>query len=242
MIKTIIIDDEPKSCKVLYKILTDYCLDVEVKTFANNINEGIEAIKFHKPDIVFLDIEMPGGDGFSLLQHFDKPSFSTIMVTAYNQFAIQAIKASVFDYVLKPIGIEQIKNAVERYRRVEKPPTQKVDAITKLADKIAIPTQNGYELVDTSNIIWAQASNTYTVFHLSGGASFVSSSHLKKFEEQLEPNGKFLRIHHSYLINIAHVQRIIKTKSTTVVMSNGKELEVSIRKKEELAKIINNIN
>ncbi|MGV3597415.1 MAG: LytR/AlgR family response regulator transcription factor [Bacteroidota bacterium] len=241
MIKTIIIDDEPRSCKVLYKILTDYCQDVEVKTFANNINEGIEAIKFYKPDIVFLDIEMPGGDGFSLLQHFEKPSFCTIMITAYNQFAIQAIKASVFDYVLKPIGIEQIKHTIERYRRREKPPTPKVDAITKLPDKIAIPSQKGYELIDTNNIIWAQASNTYTVFHLTGGASFVSSSNLKKFEEQLETTGKFLRIHHSYTINLGHVQRIIKTKYTTVVMSDGKELEVSVRRKEELVKVISNM-
>lgn len=250
MINTIIIDDEPKSCRVLYKILTEYCQDVQVKSIANNMKEGVDAIKFYKPDIVFLDIEMPLGSGFNLLEQFETKFFTTVMVTAYEHYAIKAIKASVFDYILKPVGIDAVKEVIERYRR--KPETSEaVNDTFSIKDfpyllppttnRLAIATQNGFELVDTDSIIWVQASNTYTVFHIEGGGSIVSSTHLKKYETHLESSTNFLRIHHSYIINLTHVKRVIKTKNTTVVMSSGKELEVSVRKKELLYKTIKSL-
>jgi two-component system, LytTR family, response regulator len=246
MINAIIVDDEPRSCQVLSKILTSYCPDVKVKTAVNTVDEGIDAIAKYQPDLVFLDIEMPNGGGFSLLKRFSTPTFSTIMVTAYNQYAIEAIKESVFDYVLKPIGIDQLKEAIERYKkRVKKKEKNGTDTLSKLPlkvlPKLTIYTQNGYELIDASKIIWAQASSSYTLFHLTEGKTIVSSYHLKKFEDQLETMGGFLRIHHSYYVNIEHIQRVVKNKSTTVVMSDGKALEVSVRKKDELNKLIHPI-
>lgn len=245
MIKTIIIDDELRSCDVLKKILLNYCSEVEVLAVAHNAADGQKLVKLHKPDLVFLDIEMPGGDGFYFLDQCAPVNFKTIFTTAYDKYAIKAIKYSAFDYLLKPIGIDQVKTALSRLPENVGEKSYEVlkqnfrHGHEKGFYKLAIPTLNGYEFVGFENILWMQASDNYTIMHLKEKKQLVSSHNLGYYEDMLADEHPFIRIHHSYIINMNHIQRLTKKKQTSVVMSDGKELDVSVRKKDMLLALIN---
>ena len=239
MITVIIVDDEEKSRKTMLSLLTTYCLNVKVCELCDSVDTAVAAIEKHKPDLVFLDIEMPFHNGFNLLERIKNPDFKVVFVTAYDRYAIQAIKYNAMDYLMKPVNVQELKQTVEKFEEREKS-TKKNDSFealltmikTKLA-KIAVPTFEGLKMVNSADIIKCIANDTYTTLYFTDGKKLMVSKLLKEYEDLLEPFN-FFRIHNSVLINLSHVTKYIKGDGGSVLMSDGETCEVSRRKKNEL--------
>lgn len=244
MITTVIIDDEKRSISVLQTLLTDYCPEVSIVGTSDDALKGVELIRQKQPDLVFLDIRMPGINAFELLDHFNDPQFRIVFTTAYDNHAVKAIKYAALDYLLKPIGIEDLKGAISRFNQQLQKPGNRLHVLAenernplKKYSKIAIPSVHGYDFLDTADIVWINASDAYSVFHLTNGSTITASSNLKKYEELLD-NTTFLRIHHSHIININHVKKYIRAKNAYVIMLDGTELEISQRRKDVMSGFI----
>lgn len=242
LLRAIIVDDETAAREKIAFLLTRYCADtVQVVAECGDGEEALAAIGAHRPDLLFLDVEMPRMTGFDLLRKVERPTFDVIFTTAYDHYAIKAIKFSAIDYLLKPIDIDQVKEAIARVqeKRAKGGATERVAQLMEntrpgaAISSISIPGKDGFVMVRIEDIIWCEAVNYYTVFHLTGRRELVATRTLKDFEEMLEPSG-FARIHHSHLINLAHLSRYIKGAGGQVVMSDGRTLDVSRRKKDEL--------
>jgi two-component system LytT family response regulator len=242
MIRTIVIDDESKSRETTVELLRRYCPQVDLLKDAASGEEAYPAIMDLKPDLVLLDIEMPYEDGFSFLKRFDRIPFEVIFITAYNQYAIQAIRVCALDYLLKPLSITDLKNAVARVNTGvrEKKSDKKYEMLlhniaqTGQASpgKLAIPTRDGLEFLDMKDIIVLEADGGYTTIKLSGGKKTVSTRNLKEYEDIL-PDTLFFRAHHSYMININHIRNYHKGEGGYVVMSDLSSIDISKRKKKE---------
>lgn len=241
MINALIIDDENKSIQVLSKLIEKYCPEVNLVGSAGNSLRAMEMMNEHKPDLLFLDIEMPGFSGFELLEQIKEPTFKVIFVTGHEHYALKAIRASALDYLLKPVSIAQLKLAMDRY--LQNNTQQEVKKLMTLTEnrhklnKIAIPTSLGFDFISTDDIIWMQASESYTILHLKDKTTLVSSQNLKVYEELLETS-LFVRIHHSHMINLNHLEKYLRNKNAHVLMSDGHQLEVSQRKKDMLLQLI----
>lgn len=237
-IKALIIDDEERGIDVLSRMLGTYCPSLHVAGVATDIVSGVQLIKSLKPDVVFLDVEMPGGNGFKLLEHLEPPDFEVIFVTAYNEYAIRAIKFSALDYLLKPVHAEELQQAVERLRlRLQQksgssPLRHFKDHMTKgnPFSKIVLNDHNGFYFVEISNIIYCEAHESYTHFYLAGGSKHTVSRPLKEYEDLLSEL-HFFRIHKSYLINLSRVASV--SKEYQVVMDDKTELPLSFRKRND---------
>jgi two-component system LytT family response regulator len=243
-LKAILIDDESNSRNSLLQKLHTHCPQVDVIAEAENGEEGIKAIETHKPDIVFLDVEMPRMNGFNMLQQLQRRDFELIFTTAYDHYAIQAIRCSALDYLVKPIPILALKQAVERAqeKRQTNAPNQRIETLLyNLLDeknantRIAIPSMEGLQFVEIAGIVYLEAESNYTFIHLDPAARITVSKTLKDFEELL-PAHTFIRIHHSFLINKNHIRKYLKGEGGQVLMSNGKMLDVARRKKDEFMK------
>lgn len=238
--KAVIIDDEADSRQILANYLAKYCADIEVCGFGESVATGGEAIQKHKPDVVFLDIEMPYGNGFDLLDSIEEITFETVFVTAFDHYAIQALNQSAAYYLLKPISIDELINAVNKIRteRQEKNYTRHsnvlVDNIrTPVNQKIMLPTMEGFEIVTINTILYCEAADNFTRFYLEGLANpLLICKTLKYFEDILKEH-RFLRIHRSHLINPDHVIRYTKGKGGSVTMKNNRELEMSAEKRQQ---------
>jgi len=247
-IKTIIIDDEPKLRKVLKIKLEQYCSDVEVVGVASNISEGYEQIKSSNPQIVFLDISMPGGSGFDLLGKFDEIPFEVIFVTGFNDYVLDALKVSAVDYLLKPVVTEDLVNAVERARgriadrdKIERYHILKHNFhhLGEQDTKIAIPGANAYDFVQIKDIIRCEGWQKYTRIHLANGTCILSSYNIGVFKGMLENYG-FYSTHKSHLINCKIITLYLR--EGMVIMKDGSQVPVARRKKEEFTEqIIKNI-
>jgi two-component system LytT family response regulator len=238
VIKAIIVDDEKKSRATLLNLLNDYCPMVKVTDSCDSVDSAISAIERKTPDVVFLDIEMPLHNGFNLLERVKDPEFAVVFVTAYNEYAIQAIKLNAMDYLLKPVDVTELMLAVEKIKKREKAVpapdyTALIEMLKSKSAKIAVPTFEGLQMVNAGDIIKCVADDTYTVLHLVNGKKLMVSKLLKEYEELLEPFN-FFRIHNSYLINLVHVTKYVKGDGGYVIMSDGESCEVSRRKKNEL--------
>lgn len=241
-LRALIIDDEANAREKLAFLLERYCADaVAVIGICKDGEEAVAAIRQHQPDLLFLDVEMPRMTGFDVLREAGKGKHDVIFTTAYDHYAIKAIKFAAIDYLLKPIDIDQLKDAIARTLEkrgtagAEQRKEQLVESTRPGAalSGISIPSKDGFVMVKLEEIIWCEAVNYYTVFHLAGKRELVATRTLKDFEELLDASG-FARIHHSHLINLAHLARYIKGAGGQVVMSDGKTLDVSRRKKDEL--------
>ena len=246
MLTAIIIDDESNSRNALLQKIIKYCTEVTVIAACENGEQGIETIETKKPDIVFLDVEMPRMNGFTMLQQLKNKNFEIIFVTAYDHYAIKAIKFSALDYLLKPVEAEDLKTAVEKVtqKRKEREGNNRVELLLQnfLEEKtahqrIAIASMEGLQFVPTDDIIYLEANSNYTSFYLTNNRKIMAAKTLKDFEELL-PASMFIRIHHSYLINKNGVEKYIKGEGGQVVMKNGVTLDVARRKKEEFMKAI----
>lgn len=246
MLTAIIIDDETNSRNALRQKITRHCNNVMIIADCENGEEGIEKIETQKPDIIFLDIEMPRMNGFTMLQQIKNKNFEVIFITAYDHYAIKAIKFSALDYLLKPVEVEDLKAAVEKVtqKRKQMDGNKRVELLVQnfLEEKtahqrIAISSMEGLQFVTTNDIIYLEANSNYTSFYLADNRKITATKTLKDFEEIL-PASMFIRIHHSYLINKNGIEKYIKGEGGQVVMKNGVTLDVARRKKEEFMKAI----
>jgi two-component system LytT family response regulator len=244
MIDAVIIDDEQHGIEAMYELLNIYCPHIKVTGTARHIIEGYEKIVKLKPQVVFLDVEMPGGNGFDLLAKFDPIDFDIIFVTAYHEYAIKALQFSAIDYILKPVRVEDLKMAIERLNHKTILNQQaRYEALKEnlthlhAIDRIILPSQDEYNFVKIADIVFCEADNNYTKFHLADGKTKMVSRTLKEYEIMLEGQN-FYRIHKSYLANMAHLTRVVKADGMSIFMSNGKELPVSLRRRDEFSEYL----
>ena len=242
MVKAVIIDDDYGSRVVLREILKKAIKNVELLGEAGSVEEGLVLIERVNPDLVFLDISMPDGTGFDLLDKIKKIDFKIIFITAYSEFAVKAFKYSAFDYIVKPINIEEIAKAISRIRKV-----RKVDskiAVNSLKDNllsniesgsttIALPELNGFAIIAVDKIVRCEGMRNYTRIIFKEEEEKVVSRTLLEFEKLLTPLG-FIRIHRSHLVNLANVVRYIKAQGGLVELKTGELLNVSPKYKEDL--------
>ncbi len=246
MIKTVIIEDEQKSMEVLAALIRRNCPDLEIVATAANVAQGVEIIRQYQPALVFLDVSMPDGSGFDLLEKVDQ-KFELIFATASDQYAIKAIKFSACDYLLKPIDAEELVAAVDKVK-LKQNQLPSMDNLRFLVDqlkradenfqKITLPTGNAYEIVNIRDIIRCEADGSYTVFYLTDKRKLLISAGLKHYEELL-PERDFIRVHHHHLINMNHVLRFLKEDGGYAIMSDGSKIEISRRKKEAFMERLN---
>ncbi len=244
-IKAVLIDDELNSLQNLEKKLEEFCPDVDIVALTQKPEDGILLIRQHQPEVVFLDIEMPRMSGFRLLEEIGEYDFDIIFTTAYNHYSIDAIRISAFDYLVKPIGIEELQQAVERLTKSRGRQTkEKIDILKKSLgdnrsqeDKIAISTSEGIEFIPIKNILHVESKSNYSKIYLPEEKSITVSKILKDFEEMLLPYN-FLRIHNSHLINLNYIKKYMRKNGGQVMLQDGTIIEISRRKKEEFLKMI----
>jgi len=242
----VIIDDEQRAISILEMIVKEYCKQINIVGTALSVSNGIKIIKELNPDLVFLDIEMPEGNGFDVLQAFEKRSFEVIFVTAYNHYALRAIKYAAADYILKPVDIDEVKLAVEnifeRKTRDDKPKPNIDSLLLNIKfgsiPKIAIPSIESTEFIPIDDILYLIADRSYCNIFLSNKRNIVASKSLSELE-QLLPKEVFCRIHKSFLVNINYVNRYYKTDGGYVEMSDGKKFSISRAKKESFIEQLN---
>ena len=243
MINAIIVDDEPYSCESLATLLERYCPGVKVVDICYSGSEALAVIKERKPHVVFLDIEMPRMNGFEMLEKLPEINFDIIFSTSYDQYAIKAIRFSGLDYLLKPIDREELQMAVQKVaqRQSQLLPQQleillqKVRQPVSPMQKIALPTMEGLQMIDINSIISCASDSNYTVFQLKNKQKLIASRTLKEIEEMLGEYS-FLRVHHSYMVNLNEVNKYIKGEGGYLVMSDESAVDVSRSRKETLLK------
>ena len=242
-IRALIVDDEKHCVETLSFRLAENCPDVEVVGDCQTIATASEAVSRLKPDLLFLDINLPDGTGFSLLDKLSGYSFQVIFTTAYDEFAIKAFKFNALDYLLKPVGDEELRLAVERYKlRAPRPDTYSelrlmLEELKKSREgihKIALPTAHGHVFVLLDDIVRLQADSNYTLFFLKDSTKLTVAKTLKEYEDLLS-DLSFFRIHNSDIVNLDYVKEYNKGKGGTVVLTDGTELEVSVRRKPQFS-------
>ncbi|MVM39293.1 response regulator [Spirosoma sp. HMF3257] len=253
-LRAVLIDDETNAREALTNLLRILCPEVTLVGEAKNADLGIELIKKEKPNLVFLDIQMPGKTGFDLLASFDKVDFGVIFTTAYQEFAIRAFRFSAIDYLLKPIDPDELQAAVEKFKsQIAGVNPQQLQILQEHLDttpsprlikrkkndnqRIALPTAEGIHFVQMTDIIQCESLGSYTKFHLVKGPPIVVSRLLKEYEEILD-NYYFFRVHQSNIVNLEHIKRYVKGDGGQVWMSDNTEIEVSRRRKDEFLSLL----
>lgn len=240
MLKAVVVEDEKASRETLISYIDKYCENVKVVGEGENVQTGLAAIKRCKPDIVYLDIEMPFGNGFDLLEQVDDINFETIFVTAYSNYAIKAFNSSAAFYLLKPVDIEELieaTNSVAKSINLQKDKLhtkvllENIQSENKQLTKLVLPTLEGFEIVKVNEIIRCKADDNYTEIYLINGHKFVISKTLKFYEDLLKEMD-FVRVHKSHLVNIQYVKKYTKGKGGFATLTDGTEIEVSSSKKE----------
>lgn len=240
MITCIIIDDEAKCVHTLEVLIKRHCPELQVLATCDNPELGIEAIRQHAPQVVFLDIEMPRMNGFDLLDKVGKIDFHVVFTTAYSQFAIKAFQYSALNYLLKPIDPDDLKETVQRIQQLRRPPQQEqIDILLETlrrpepkVQRIALSTHDGLLFVHTADIMYCQSENNYTWVHLIKGGKHLLAKTLKEFEETL-PATDFFRIHNSFLVNLNEIQRFVREDGGYVIMNNGTQITIARARREQ---------
>lgn len=246
--KALIIEDEKKSREMLTTLIKNNFPQLTIVGEGKNVAEGVELIKTLQPELIFLDISMPDGSGFDVLEKVQGQKFEIIFTTATDKHALKAIKYSACDYLLKPIDIDELKIAIEKVLQKQTTTLPSMENLQfliqnlKRADdnysKITLPTGNAYEIIAIKDIIRCEADGSYTNFFLTGGKKLMVSASLKHYEDLL-PVNEFIRIHHHHLINMNHVVRFLKVDGGYAIMSDGTQLEISRRKKDAFLERLN---
>ncbi|HEY3371857.1 MAG TPA: LytTR family DNA-binding domain-containing protein [Prolixibacteraceae bacterium] len=244
-IKCILVDDEPKSRNNLRDLIKEYCQQVEIIGEATSATEALKLIKQQSPDLIFLDIEMPGGSGFDLLKATNNQNFEVIFVTAFDQYGIQAVKFCAIDYILKPIDIFELSKAVEKAQLqiTRKKENQRLTELVANIDRsedekrIALPLADKIEFIAINQIIRLEADGNYSRIFLEGKKEYLVCKTLKDYQEILEHHN-FLRTHQSHLINCRKISAYIKTDGGYIAMADGSSIPISRQKREEVLKHI----
>lgn len=245
MIKAIIIDDEVHCQDTLSLLLKEYCPDVAICEQCRSAQKGLDAIDKHKPDLVFLDIEMPAMNGFEMLEQFDDIPFAVIFTTSYDQYAIKAIRFSALDYLLKPIDPAELVSAIKKVQEQRHLPfaeqfqmlLKQVNGKNSGFNKIAVPTSEGFELVPAEQVLYCEANDNYTHLFLKNKNKIIACRTLKEMEEQLQDFKFFIRVHHSYLANLNEVTKYVRGEGGYLVMTDGSTVSVSRSRKDALLKL-----
>lgn len=244
----ILVDDEPKARTLLRNMLAAHCPQVEILGEAENVKDAVQAIHEHQPQIVFLDIEMPRISGLELPSFFkaEDLNFNIIFVTAYSEFAVEAFRLSACDYLLKPVDPEDLQTAVEKaalnvsaQQITERFDSLKVNMDSSSSKRIALPHATGMDFVELNDVVYFQADRSYSDVHLMDGTKFTVSQRLRVYEELLESNMDFFRIHRAYLINMTLVKSYSRPESL-MIMKNGESLPISRERKQEVENILAN--
>jgi two-component system LytT family response regulator len=247
MISCIIIDDEKRAIETFRRIVSRYLSDrLEVVAEAASVKEGVRAILEFRPDMVFLDIEMPGENGFKLFDYFDEMRFEVVFLTAFKSYAIDAIKYAAFDYLLKPLDPAELQEVAGKYEKKSKGLQSKdrvhalmanLQAGSSIQGKVALPTPGGFRMENINNIVYCEADENYSNIYTSNGETVLVSRTLKMVEELL-PSDFFFRIHKSYLVNLNYVKEYNRSEGHKILLENGVELEVASRRHDELLKTL----
>jgi len=235
MLKAIIVDDEQDGREALQKLIGTYCRNVKVEAMADSVQNALPMIEKHKPDILFLDIEMPYGSGFDLLKQINDQNIKIIFITAHSHYAIKAIKFAAVDYLLKPVDIDDLIAAVARAESRIVPvtgATQSLQDTKNASQKIALPLHDGLVYLSVTDIIRFEADGSYTTAYITDGKSYMVSKNIKEYETMLSGNG-FFRCHISHLVNLTHVKRFSRHDGYYADMSDGVRVEIARRKKDD---------
>lgn len=245
MIRCVLVDDESNSLEMMEWLLKTYCPQVTIEAMCNSAAKGLEAINKHKPDVVFLDIEMPHMNGFDMLEQFDKIFFDVVFCTAYDQFAIKAFKYSALNYLLKPVDPEDLQETLRRIDEKRSTPTrEQIDMLMQgiqqaqkpTASRIALTTNDGMIFVSTNDIMFCEAESNYTSVVLAGGKKIVVSKVLKEIDEALS-GPDFFRVHNSFLININQIKKFVRGDGGYVVMNDGTSIGISRSRRQEFMEL-----
>ncbi|TAE16731.1 MAG: DNA-binding response regulator [Bacteroidetes bacterium] len=247
MLKAVIIEDEVRASNLLQVLVEKNHSDVSVVDKCFDLPRGVRSIKKHHPEIVFLDIEMPGYSGLQILDFFDESEiqFHIIFTTAFNEYAIKAFELSAIDYLLKPIQIDQLNRAVEKVKKIHSKTNAQVSSLVTLQQnlsgsirKIALPVAGGIEVVNLTDILYIKAEGSYCTFYLTTDAQHLISKNLKHFEDLLGPASGFFRCHRSYLINTEHIKKVMRTDGGLVQFTNQLEVPITSEKIDELLQML----
>ena len=235
---SIIVEDEETSREILKNYIKKYCPNVVVLGEASNVEEALVLIRNNDLDLVFLDVEMPYGNAFDLLDKVGDVNFETVFVTAYNHYAIEALNAHASYYLMKPISIDELIKAVDYVTEIRTKENALQDEVlvpktNSISGKITIPQLDGFEILNTVDILYCKADDNYTEIYLNNNKKKLVSKTLKYFEDALTES-TFARVHKSYLVNVNEVVKYLKGKGGSVLLSNGKEIMVSASKKAQL--------
>ena len=253
MIRAVLVDDERISLSALTANLDEVCSEMVIAGAFDNPRDALHGIPDLKPDVLFLDIEMPNMNGFSLLKAMRPLQFEVIFTTAYSEFAIEALRISALDFLLKPIDMAELKTAIEN---LQERIIDRGNSLAKLEQqlqvffqyekhpyqmtKIALPVLNGLEFIETNTVIKIEGDNVYSIFHLTGNKKLLVTRTLKEVDILLSRFG-FLRVHKSFIINLSYIVRYIKGEGGTVILSDGSEVDISRRSKAQFLARVNNI-
>lgn len=251
-LNTLIVDDEEFARTSLYFLVQNHCPEINVCGFAKSVNEAKEILQQHKVDLIFLDIAMPGENGFTLIPFLQKSKTTVVFTTAYDQYALKAIKANAIDYLLKPIDIDELKDAVakaqhqhqliQNFSNVAQLESLEHDLKSnKGISKISIPSSVGYRLIEIANIVYIEADSNYSIIKLKNGEKITVSKILKEYEEIL-PENLFFRVHKSSLVNLQYIQEFHNKNSLSLVMQSGDIIAVSRRRAVDFLEKIKSIN
>ena len=245
MLKAITIDDEIHCLDTLGMLVADYCPEVQIVEQCVSAKKGLAAIEKFKPDLVFLDIEMPLMNGFELLEQFENIPFAVIFTTSYDQYAIKAIRFSALDYLLKPIDPKELVAAVHKVQQHTTPPSAEqfrmlMDQIQhkeKGFTKVAVPTFEGFELIPVDEVLRCEADDNYSHVFLKNKSKITACRTLKEMEEQLQDFPFFIRVHHSWIVNLNEVKKYVRGEGGYLIMSDGSTVNVSRSRKDALIKL-----
>lgn len=239
--KAIIVDDDPSCISTLTEIIAGYCPQVTLAGTATSVQDAVKLINATEPDLLFLDIEIHNETGFDLFAYFPSPSFEVVFTTAHEKYALRAIKASCFDFLLKPVAIQEVVGVVTKFQKVRQSVSEKkvgvlMDNLASGAQgKIAIPSSDGYVFLEVEDIVCLEADGKYTKITSANGVLPLSTKNLGEFEELLDPK-TFFRTHKSWIVNLHCIKKFMKSESQ-VLLSNGMLADVSTRKKDEFLKL-----
>ena len=238
--KAILVDDEPDGIRTLKKMLESHCPNVEVAATCSNAASAKQELERIRPDVVFLDIQMPGKSGLDLLTEMPEKEFEVIFVTAHNEYMLQALQYSAADYLLKPVDEDRLIEAVQRVEtRIQAEKKEWTETLMHNLSKagspsemrLCLPTLKGFLVVKLDDIIYCEAERSYTIFHLDGKKTVTVSKSLIEYDNLLQET-QFFRIHKSFLVNLNHIKEYQRGEGGLVIMTDNAEIEVSRRKKE----------
>jgi len=240
--KAILVDDEDKSNAYMQTLLQKHCPEIEVIATCNNFEDAYKKITTYQPDIVFLDIEMPPYLGFDLLKLFTTFPFEVIFVTAFHQYAIEAIKFSALYYILKPVDPVELMNAVQKAKQKQNDNSIRYNFLKNIVDepsikKLIIKGVSGISVIELANIQYLHADGAYTHFVMNNGEQIITSKNLMEYEEMLIPKG-FFRNHKSYIVNLKFVKSIVGREANEILMNTGEKIPLAVRRKDAFLKVL----